>query len=93
VFHSGILTETYGSSWLLPPPSIPSNILFSQLDQTGIAGQAETVLVSWIMPANTLLGVGESIEMHAFGENLADTSVIRFKMGNNTLEYPIQHSG
>jgi len=85
-----------GSNWqqLVPPPPSPeSDVLFSQLDQTGIAGQAETPLASWTMPANTLKNSGESIELHAFGENISDTTQIKFKIGSHNLLFNIHQAG
>ncbi|MBX7202904.1 MAG: hypothetical protein IT240_00525 [Bacteroidia bacterium] len=85
-----------GNAWQLvapEPPPLPSNILFQQLDQVGIANNTETPLANWSMPANTLLTPGESIELHAFGENIADTAIIRFKFGSLVLPFQLQSAG
>jgi hypothetical protein len=98
VFDSTTVSFWYynGNSWqqLVPePPPVSSDILFSQLDQSGIAGQNETTIGSWTMPAGTLDTSGESIAIHAFGENIADTALISFKFGTHELRFAMNNAG
>jgi hypothetical protein len=85
-----------GSNWqkLLPEPALPvSNLLYSFLEQTGIAGATETVVGSYVVPANTLQASGEFLEVHAFGVLTADTSELKFKIGSNQTVFSISSRG
>ena len=85
-----------GAAWrklLSAPAVVPSAVIFSLLNQSGIAGTAETIIGSYVIPANTLQLTGESIEIHAFGELTTDTSTIRFKVGANVAVFPVTKAG
>jgi hypothetical protein len=87
-FKSGNWTEL-----LTQIPPIPSNVLFSSLNQTGVAGIAEVIMGSFVIPSSTLSQEGQFIEVQAFGEMTTDTSVIRLKFGSNTFGFPANSQG
>jgi len=74
-------------------PNVPSSILFSSLDQVGIAVTNETVIGSYAMAANTLETNGEIIEINSFGQITADTCILRYKFGPNVISFPIGTTG
>lgn len=81
-----------GGNWqelISEPPAPISNILFSSMDQIGIATSSETVIGTFALPANTLSANGKAIEINAFGHTTADTSMLRFKFGPNVITFPI----
>jgi hypothetical protein len=85
-----------GGNWqelITPPPPVPSSILFSSLNQVGIAVTNETVVGSFALPANSLATNGEIIEIHSFGQISADTCILRFKFGSNVISFPIGETG
>ena len=85
-----------GGSWqelVQAAPSVPSSILFSSMDQAGIAVTNETVIGSYAMAANTLENNNEIIEINAFGQITADTCILRFKFGPNVISFPIGTAG
>lgn len=80
-----------GTQWqkLVPdPPAIPSNILYSQLNQTGSSVTSETVLSGYTLPSNTLSNDGQSLEIHFFGESNSDTSSIKISVGSGAISFP-----
>jgi hypothetical protein len=87
-FKSGNWTEL-----LTQIPQIPSNVLFSSLNQTGVAGIAEVILGTFVIPSSTFSQDGQFIDVHAFGEMTTDTSVIRLKFGTNTFSFPANSQG
>lgn len=87
-FKSGNWTEL-----ITQIPPVPSNVLFSSLNQTGVAGIAEVIMGSFVIPSSTFSQDGEFIDVHAFGEMTTDTSVIRLKFGTNTFSFPANSQG
>jgi hypothetical protein len=87
-FKSGNWTEL-----LTQIPPIPSNVLLSSLNQTGVAGIAEVILGTFVIPSSTFSQDGQFIDVHAFGEMTTDTSVIRLKFGSNTFSFPANSQG
>jgi hypothetical protein len=87
-FTSGSWTE-----FITVIPPAPSTILFSSLSQAGLAGTAEAILGSYVIPAATLDANGHFIEVHAFGEMTTDTSVLRLKFGSNVLAFQVNGQG
>lgn len=87
-FKSGNWTEL-----LTQIPPIPSNVLFSSLNQTGVAGIAEVILGTFVIPSSAFSQDGQFIDVHAFGEMTTDTSVIRLKFGSNTFSFPANSQG
>ena len=87
-FKSGNWTEL-----LTQIPPVPSNVLFSSLNQTGVAGIAEVIMGTFVIPSSTFSQDGQFIEVHAFGEMTTDTSVIRLKFGTNTFSFPANSQG
>jgi hypothetical protein len=87
-FKSGNWTEL-----LTQIPPVPSNVLFSSLNQTGVAGIAEVIMGSFVIPSSTFSQDGQFIDVHAFGEMTTDTSVIRLKFGTNTFSFPANSQG
>jgi hypothetical protein len=85
-----------GTNWqkLVPAPIPPvSNLIYSFLEQTGIAGTSETTIGSFSIPANTLQVSGELIEISAFGELNTDSSTIKFKLGVNQVVFAVASRG
>lgn len=85
-----------GTAWqntVVPAEPIPSNLVFSFMSQSGTAQAAETTIGSYVIPASTLNADGQIIEIHAFGEMLADTGTYRFKAGNLVLTFPVFSPG
>jgi len=81
-----------GTAWqnLVPAPiEIPSQLVFSFLSQSGTAATGEVVLGSYVLPAATLEEDGEALEVHAFGNALADSGLYRFKLLGQELAFPI----
>lgn len=74
-------------------PSVPSSILYSSMDQIGIAVTTETEIGTYTLAPNSLSVNGEIIELNAFGQITADTSILRFKFGTNVVSFPIGTSG
>ena len=87
-FKSGNWTEL-----LTQIPPIPSNVLISSLNQTGVAGIAEVILGTFVIPSSAFSQDGQFIDVHAFGEMITDTSVIRLKFGSNTFGFPANSQG
>ena len=87
-FNSGNWTEL-----LTQIPPIPSNVLFSSLNQTGVAGITEVIIGSFVIPSNSIAQDGQFIDIHAFGELTTDTAVIRLKFGTNTFSFPTNSQG
>ena len=87
-FKSGNWTEL-----LTQIPPVPSNVLFSSLNQTGVAGIAEVIMGTFVIPSSTFSQDGQFIDVHAFGEMTTDTSVIRLKFGSNTFSFPANSQG
>jgi hypothetical protein len=85
-----------GTLWqnLVPEPvEIPSQLVFSFLSQSGVAGVGETVLGSYVIPASTLEQDGELLEVHAFGFAAADSGVFRFKLLSQELLFSVNEPG
>jgi hypothetical protein len=87
-FKSGNWTEL-----LTQIPPVPSNVLFSSLNQTGVAGIAEVIMGTFVIPSSAFSQDGQFIDVHAFGEMTTDTSVIRLKFGTNTFSFPANSQG
>jgi len=87
-FKSGNWTEL-----LTQIPPIPSNVLFSSLNQTGVAGTAEVIIGSYVIPSNSVSQDGQFIDIHAFGELTTDTATIRLKFGTNDFTFPSYSQG
>ena len=87
-FKSGNWTEL-----LTQIPPIPSNVLFSSLNQTGVAGITEVIIGSFVIPSNSIAQDGQFIDIHAFGELTTDTAVIKLKFGGNTFSFPTNSQG
>lgn len=77
-----------GTQWqkLVPDPlPLPSDILFSQLSQSGISSTNEIILGSYTIPANELKSDGQSLEIHAFGDINADSTTLKFTFGSGNM--------
>jgi hypothetical protein len=85
-YNSGTWTE-----FITQIPAAPSAILFSSFSQTGIAGSAEAIMGSYVIPANTLDANGQAILVHAFGLLTTDTALVRLKFSG--IELPFQTYG
>lgn len=85
-----------GTQWqnLVPEPiEFSTQLVFSFLSQSGLAGIGETVLGSYVLPAATLAQDGEALEVHAFGFAAADSGVFRFKLLGQELLFSINGPG
>lgn len=85
-----------GTAWqnLVPAPfEMPSQLVFSFLSQSGTAATGEVVLGSYVLPASTLEEDGEALEVHAFGNALADSGLYRFKLLGQELVFQIDEPG
>jgi len=85
-----------GAIWqqlMQPPPIVPSSILYSSMNQIGTAIAAETEISTFTLPPNSLSVNGQIIELNAFGQITADTSMLRFKFGTNVILFPIGTTG
>lgn len=69
-------------------PTFPSDLVLSNLIQTGLAGNVETILGSFVVPANTLENDGEWLDLHAFGDFSSDSSTITFRIAGQNLVFP-----
>jgi hypothetical protein len=87
-FKSGNWTEL-----LTQIPPVPSNVLFSSLNQTGVAGITEVIIGSFVIPSNSIAQDGQFIDIHAFGELTTDSATIRLKFGTNSFDFPAYSQG
>lgn len=85
-----------GDNWqelIQATPIFPPSVLFSSMDQIGIAGTNETVIGSYALQANSLSVNGEILEINSMGSITADTCVLRYKFGPNVISFPIGVTG
>ncbi|MEZ5173169.1 MAG: hypothetical protein R2850_06610 [Bacteroidia bacterium] len=76
-----------------PAPEPPVERIFSNLNQTGIAGTNETTIGTAIIPASETTTDGAWIELHAFGTISTDTGMIITQIENVILNFEISGSG
>lgn len=85
-----------GNAWLnlvSPPAPAPSNLVFATFTQSSLNTVAESVLGSYVIPADLLLTEGESLEFHVMGELNSDSAVVRLKFSGENLSFPINAQG
>lgn len=98
VYDSDAQSHWYfnGTAWqnLVPAPvEIPSQLVFSSLSQSGTAATGEVILGSYVLPALILDQDGEVLEIHAFGNALADSGLFRFKLAGQELVFQVEEPG
>lgn len=76
-----------------PAPEPPVERIFSNLNQTGIAGTNETTIGTTIIPASETTTNGSWIELHAFGTMSTDTGMIIIQLENAILSFNVSNAG
>ncbi len=74
-------------------PNFPSDFIYSDLSQTGLANEGPTVLGTAIIPSSATNSDGGWIQIHAFGSVISDSASIIFRFQGNDLIFPIQTQG
>ena len=87
-YQAGTWTE-----FITQIPAIPSAVIFSSMSQAGVASTTEAAIGTYVIPANTLTANGQALDIHAFGTQSSDTSVIRLKFGAQVLSFPCTAAG
>lgn len=88
-FYSGVEWKSLEAE----VPSFPSDFVFSNLSQSGLANSGPTVLGSNIISASATDTDGGWLQIHAFGNVSSDSSSITFRFAGNDLIFPIQTQG
>lgn len=98
VYDTDTQTHWYfnGNAWfnlVSPPAPAPSNLVFATFTESSLNSASESVLGSFVIPADLLLTEGESLEFDVMGAVSSDSAVVRLKFSGESLSFPINVQG
>jgi hypothetical protein len=90
-FKSGVWTRLQDTEPEIPQPS--ADRIFSNFNQTGISGTAETTIGTTIIAESELSTNGGWVELHAFGNMVSDSAQIIVQLENTLLSFSTTAQG